>query len=487
MASTAADIGLVGLAVMGQNLALNLADHGLTVAVQNRTEQVTSDFVAGPGAAHAAAGSVVATSSLDDLVSRLPRPRRVLLMVKAGAVVDTVVDRLSRLLDEGDVIIDGGNSHFADTARRIETLGERGVLYVGTGVSGGEEGARHGPSIMPGGSPEARDLVMPVLEAIAARADDGAPCAAWLGPGGSGHFVKMVHNGIEYGDMQVLAEAYALLAGLGHSNAEMGAVFQRWRHGVLSSYLVDITAEILTTVDGDGRPVVDLILDAAGQKGTGRWTVGNSLELGQPLTLIAEAVMARQLSALIDLRASASATLGGPDGTLDGDTVSPDDIEGAVYAAKIVSYAQGFMLLAEASLEYEWGLDLGTVASLWRAGCIIRADFLDDITDAYRDGAADANLLLAPFFAEALAATEGSLRRVVAAGATAGLALPACSSALAFYDGIRRRRGPANLIQAQRDYFGAHTYERVDRSRGEHFHTDWTGAGGATTSSSYQA
>ncbi len=482
----AADLGLIGLAVMGQNLVLNMADHGFSVAVHNRTAETTREFVEGPAADHAAAGRIVATGSLPDLVAAVARPRRIMLMVKAGSVVDAVIDELAPLLDAGDLIIDGGNSLYTDTERRTETLSGQRLHYVGAGVSGGEEGARHGPSIMPGGSPEVRDLIQPVFEAIAARADDGQPCTTWLGPGGSGHFVKMVHNGIEYGDMQVLAEAYSLLKARGLSNAEMASVFDRWRSGVLSSYLVDITAEILGTTDSTGAAVIDQILDAAGQKGTGRWTVVTSLELGQPLTLIGEAVMARQLSAAVDQRSRASTVLSGPDVGLD-DALSIDDIELAAYGSKIISYTQGFMLLSDASTEFGWDLDLGAVASIWRAGCIIRAGFLDDITRAHAATPGLENLLFAPFFGDAMARAHPAMRRVVAAAVGAGIPVPAYGSALAFYDGFRSERLPANLIQAQRDYFGAHTYERVDRPRGEFFHTDWTGSGGAATSNAYEA
>ena len=482
-----ADIGLIGLAVMGQNLVLNMADHDIKVAVYNRTTATTTEFVEGVALEHAATGNIVATATLGELVESLEQPRRVMLMVRAGGVVDAVIEELAPLLAEGDLIIDGGNSLYTDTARRQETLAQSGLRFVGTGVSGGEEGARNGPSIMPGGSPEAQTLVEPIFEAIAARADDGAPCTAWLGPGGSGHFVKMVHNGIEYGDMQVLAEAYGLLQAMGYSNREMAVVFDRWRSGVLSSYLVDITAEILDTTDDTGAFVIDQILDAAGQKGSGRWTVATSLELGQPLTLIGEAVMARQLSAAVDLRAAAGARLAGPEPTIDPAALSVDDIEGAVYGSKIISYAQGFMLLADASKEFGWGLDLGTIASIWRAGCIIRARFLDDITAAYRAEPGLENLLLAGFFTKAMAVAHPAMRRVAGVATATGVPIPACLSALAFYDGVRRVRLTANLIQAQRDYFGAHTYERVDRPRGEFFHTDWTGSGGPTTSTSYDA
>lgn len=482
-----ADIGLIGLAVMGQNLALNMADHDLRVAVHNRTWEVTESFMEGAAAEQAAAGRMIAAQTPEELVGSLERPRRIMLMVKAGEVVDAVIDQLRPLLEPGDLVVDGGNSLYTDTARRERALAEAGILYVGAGVSGGEVGARTGPSIMPGGSPEAAPLIQPVFEAIAARADDGAPCTTWLGPGGSGHFVKMVHNGIEYGDMQVLAEAYALLGAMGMDNAEMAGVFEGWRAGPLSSYLVDITADILATTDDDGVHVIDQILDAAGQKGTGRWTVVASLELGQPLTLIAEAVMARQVSAAVERRQLLASMLGGPDRRLAPDALTVADIEAAVYGAKIVSYAQGFMLLAHASDEFDWGLQLGDVAAIWRAGCIIRAGFLDEVTAAYGDDPDLDHLLVAPYFARAIDESQPAMRRVVSAAVGAGVPVPAMASALTYLDGIRSRRLPANLIQAQRDYFGAHTYERVDRPRGEHFHTDWTASGGSTTSNSYDA
>jgi 6-phosphogluconate dehydrogenase len=408
-------------------------------------------------------------------------------MVKAGDVVDAVLDQLVPLLEEGDLVVDGGNSLYTDTARRERALADAGILFVGAGVSGGEVGARTGPSIMPGGSPDAEPLIQPVFDAIAARTDDGAPCTTWLGPGGSGHFVKMVHNGIEYGDMQVLAEAYALLGAMGMDNDGMASVFERWRRGPLSSYLVDITADILATTDDEGAHVLDHILDAAGQKGTGRWTVVASLELGQPLTLIAEAVMARQVSAAVERRQTMASMLGGPDRRLGPDALTLADIEQAVHGAKIISYAQGFMLLAHASESFGWGLRLGDVAAIWRACCIIRAAFLDEVTAAYADDPDLDHLLLAPYFAGVIDDAQPAMRRVVSAAVGAGVPVPAVGSALSYLDGIRSRRLPANLIQAQRDYFGAHTYERVDRPRGEHFHTDWTSSGGSTTSSSYDA
>ncbi|MBY5162720.1 decarboxylating NADP(+)-dependent phosphogluconate dehydrogenase [Salsipaludibacter albus] len=481
---TTTDIGLIGLAVMGQNLVLNMADHGYTVGVHNRTTSTMREFVDGP----AADASVVGHETVEELVDALSTPRRVMLMVKAGAVVDRVIEEVAPLLDEGDVIIDGGNSRYTDTIRRTEELAEQGIRYVGAGVSGGEEGARHGPSIMPGGDPEAWPLLADLFQAIAADAPDGRPCCDWVGPDGAGHFVKMIHNGIEYGDMQVIAEAYDLMSAMGMANAEMAEVFRTWNDGVLDSFLVEITADILAHTDPDtGESTVDVILDAAGQKGTGTWTAIAALEAGQPLTLVAEAVFARVVSALVDRRRAAAGVLAGPDRTLEPDAVDLDDLRDALYASKITSYAQGFMLLADASAEHDWDLDLGRIASLWREGCIIRAVFLDDITAAYEADPELDNLLLADVFTRALADAQPGWRRVVRAGISAGIPLPAYSTALAYYDGIRSARTPANLVQAQRDYFGAHTYERVDGPRGEHHHTDWTGRGGAVTSGSYNA
>jgi 6-phosphogluconate dehydrogenase len=477
-----ADIGLIGLAVMGQNLVLNMSDHGLAVAVHNRTATVTDDFIAGPAAGRDIRGH----AQLEDLVADLTTPRRVMLMVKAGSVVDAVIDQLTPLLDEGDVIIDGGNSLFTDTARRVDELAAHGIRYVGAGVSGGEEGARNGPSIMPGGDPEAWPIVQDVLQAVAAVADDGRPCCDWIGPGGAGHYVKMIHNGIEYGDMQVIAEAYDLMGAMGMTNADMAAAFRSWDDGVLDSFLIEITAQILDFTDPDtGEATIDVILDAAGQKGTGKWTVIAALDAGQPMTLVAEAVFARVVSALVDRRAAAAAVLAGPDRRLEAGAVDLDDLRDALHASKIVSYAQGFMLLADASAEHGWDLDLGRIASLWREGCIIRAAFLDDITAAFDADPSLDDLLVADHFRTALAAAQDGWRRVVTTGIGAGIPLPAYSSALAFYDGIRSARTPANLIQAQRDLFGAHTYERTDRRRGEFSHTDWTGQGGQVTSGSY--
>ncbi|MCY4368085.1 MAG: decarboxylating NADP(+)-dependent phosphogluconate dehydrogenase [bacterium] len=484
-----ADIGLIGLAVMGQNLVLNMDDHGYTVAVFNRTTARTTEFLSGP----ASGTKVIGTRSVEEFVAKLRPPRKVMLMVKAGRAVDAVIEQLVPLLDEGDIVIDGGNSHFEDSARRTSELGELGLLFIGTGISGGEEGARHGPSIMPGGEPAAWPEVQGILQAIAAKVADGTPCCDWVGAGGAGHYTKMVHNGIEYGDMQVIAEAYHLMSGgLGMTHPEMASVFRRWGEGLLDSYLIDITADILGHVDEQGEPTVCSILDAAGQKGTGKWTVISSLHLGYPMTLVAEAVYARVVSALVDQRLEAAGVLGqgaptdgGGAGRFGDGFV--DDIHDALYASKIVSYAQGFMLLEAAATEYGWDLDYGRIAQLWREGCIIRAAFLDDITAAFERRADLPSLLLDRFFTDALRKAEPGWRRVVAAAVGRGIPVPAYSSALAFYDAYRSERLPANLVQAQRDYFGAHTYERVGRPRGEFFHTDWTGTGGSATSGSYQA
>ena len=474
---------------MGQNLVLNMDDHGFKVAVYNRTTARTTEFLAGP----ARGTGVIGTQSIEELVGALKSPRRIMLMVKAGRAVDLTIERLIPLLDEGDIIIDGGNSHFEDSTRRTRQLRNSGILFVGTGVSGGEEGARHGPSIMPGGDPAAWPRVREILQAIAAKVADGTPCCDWVGPDGAGHYTKMVHNGIEYGDMQVIAEAYHLMrVGLGMSYCEMASVFRRWGDGLLDSYLIDITADILDHTGERGEPTLELILDAAGQKGTGKWTVISSLHLGYPMTLVAEAVYARVVSALHDQRIEAAAVLGSRVGQLgslrqgerDGFV---DAIHDALYASKIVSYAQGFMLLGAASKEHGWDLDYGRIAQLWREGCIIRAAFLDDITVAFARRPDLPSLLLDEFFVEALRKAEAGWRSVVAAAVGSGIPVPAYSSALAFYDAYRSERLPANLVQAQRDYFGAHTYERIDRPRGEFFHTDWTGTGGATTSGSYQA
>ncbi len=484
-----ADIGLIGLAVMGQNLVLNMADHGFTVAVYNRTAAVTDAFVNGP----AKGMSIIGTYSLPELVGALKPPRRIMLMVKAGQPVDDFIEKLIPLLEPGDIIIDGGNSNYEDTIRRTAYVESKGLRYIGTGVSGGEEGARHGPSIMPGGSPDAWPYVRPIFQAIAAKVPEGdpngVPCCDWVGENGAGHFVKMVHNGIEYGDMQIIAEAYHLMKeGLGMSNDEMSEVFARWNQGELESYLIEITRDILAYRDEEGQAVVDLILDSAGQKGTGKWTVVSALDQGTPLTLVGEAVFARFLSALVDERAAAAQALPAPAVHFTGDRDAfLADLEQAVYAAKIVSYAQGYMLMKAAAQAYHWNLNLGGIALMWRGGCIIRSAFLGKIKDAFDADPNLANLLLAPFFKEKIAQAEAPWRRVVATAVQLAIPTPALASALAFLDGYRRKRLPANLTQAQRDYFGAHTYERIDRPRGQFFHTNWTGKGGAVTSRAYQA
>jgi 6-phosphogluconate dehydrogenase len=466
-----ADIGLIGLAVMGQNLALNMADHGYSVAVYNRTTSKVDEFLAGP----AAGTSVIGAHSVEDFIAALERPRRAMLMVKAGPAVDDTISQLLPHLEPGDVVVDGGNSNFEDSIRRSRELRERGLLFVGTGISGGEEGARYGPSIMPGGHPEAWPHVKDVFQSIAAKVDDGTPCCDWVGEGGAGHYAKMVHNGIEYGDMQVIAEAYHLLrAALGLSYEELHAVFAEWNEGKLDSYLIEITRDIMAVRDEDGEPLVEKILDAAGQKGTGKWTAISSLDLGMPLTLVAEAVYARILSALKDERVAAAELLG-PPGRPDGAGLAPavDDVRDALYASKIVSYTQGFMLFRAAAAEYGWNLSYGSIALMWRGGCIIRSAFLGEISDAFERDPDLPSLLLDPYFRDEIKAAEPGWRRAVAAAVQLGIPVPAYSAALAFYDGYRSERLPANLIQAQRDYFGAHTYERVDRPRGQVFHTRW--------------
>ena len=452
---------------MGANLALNLADSGNRVAVYNRTTSVTEEFMSG----EAAEKDVVPASTLEELVGSLGSPRVVLMMVKAGPPVDYVIEDLVPLLDEGDIIIDGGNSRFTDTTRRRQELAEEGIRFVGMGVSGGEEGARHGPSLMPGGDETAWPHIEEMLKGIAAVAPDGKPCCDWLGPDGAGHFVKMVHNGIEYGDMQVIAEAYDLMRrGLGMAPADIADVFADWNRGRLQSYLIEITSEILRVTE-DGEPLIDKILDAAGQKGTGKWTVIASMELGEPTSLVGEAVYARIVSSEPERRQRIADIYGDETEELDG--VSVDDIEASLYASKIVSYSQGFRLLDRASRENDWDLDLGLVASLWRAGCIIRARFLEDITNAYESHPDLPELVEESFFSEALSEAQHSWRRVLGGAIGAGIPAPAYSTALAYFDGMRSRRLPADLIQAQRDFFGAHTFERIDRERGEFFHHEW--------------
>jgi 6-phosphogluconate dehydrogenase len=482
-----ADLGLIGLAVMGQNLVLNLDDHGFTVAVFNRTVSTVDDFLD----VGANGTRVIGTHSIEELVNSLERPRRVMLLVKAGRPVDQFIETLIPLLEPGDIIIDGGNSNYRDTMRRTAAVESKGLLYIGTGVSGGEEGARRGPSIMPGGSPTAWPHVKPLFQAIAAKVEDGAPCCDWVGENGAGHFVKMVHNGIEYGDMQLICESYQLLKeGLGLTHDEMHEIFAEWNEGKLDSYLIEITRDILGFRDDDGDPLVEKILDSAGQKGTGKWTAISALEMGVPLTLIAEAVMARFLSALKDERVAASSILSGPQ--LGPHSASErkafvDDIQEALYASKIASYAQGYMLMRAAAHEYDWNLNYGGIALMWRGGCIIRSAFLGKIKDAFDIDPSLSNLLLDPYFKDQIEAAQSAWRRVVSRAIEMGIPVPAMASALAFMDGYRSQRLPANLIQAQRDYFGAHTYERLDRPRGEFFHTNWTGRGGDATSGSYEA
>ncbi|MGB3717571.1 MAG: decarboxylating NADP(+)-dependent phosphogluconate dehydrogenase [Candidatus Promineifilaceae bacterium] len=480
-----ADIGLIGLAVMGQNLVLNMDDHGFTVAVFNRTTSKVDRFMEN----EALGTKVIGTHSLEELVSVLKRPRRIMIMVKAGWPVDATIEQLVSLLEPGDIIIDGGNSHYPDSTRRTKELAEIGILFIGTGVSGGEEGARFGPSIMPGGAPEAWPHVKSIFQGIAAKVADGSPCCDWVGEEGAGHFVKMVHNGIEYGDMQLICEAYDVMGqALDMSPKEMSEVFSEWNKGKLDSYLIDITTEILGYTDETGLPMVDKILDTAGQKGTGKWTAASALELGIPLTLIGEAVFARFLSALKDERVTAAATLGSPIQRYEGDKAGfIADLEDALFASKIVSYAQGYMLMHAVSDAFGWNLAYGNIALMWRGGCIIRAAFLDDIKSAFDNKPDLNNLLLDPLFKEEVQRAEAAWRRVVSTAVSLGIPLPAMSSALAFYDGYRRERLPANLLQAQRDYFGAHTYERVDKTRGEFFHTNWTGQGGDVTATTYDA
>ncbi len=479
-----ADIALIGLAVMGQNLILNMNDHGYTVVAYNRTVSKVDEFLN-----DAAKGrkTIIGAHSVEELVGLLKRPRKIMLMVKAGQAVDDFIETLLPHLEPGDLIIDGGNSHFPDTIRRTKYLESKGLLYVGTGVSGGEEGARFGPSMMPGGSPQAWPLVKDIFQAIAAKTPDGSPCCDWMGEDGAGHYVKMVHNGIEYGDMQLICEAYQVMKeGLGMSNQEMHDVLADWNKGELDSYLIEITRDILAYKDEHGDYTLDKILDTAGQKGTGKWTSVSSLDLGMPLTLIGEAVYARCLSAMKDARVEASRILSGPKFQFDGDRKTfVEDIRQALLASKIVSYAQGFMLLREAAKEFHWNLNYGGIALVWRAGCIIRSAFLGKIKEAFDRAPGLSNLLLDSYFREVIARCQPSWRRVVAKAVEAGVPVPAFTTALAFFDGYRSERLPANLLQAQRDYFGAHTYERLDRPRGQFFHTNWTGKGGTVSAGTY--
>ncbi|MEJ2732502.1 MAG: decarboxylating NADP(+)-dependent phosphogluconate dehydrogenase [Anaerolineae bacterium] len=481
-----ADIGIIGLAVMGENLILNMESKGFTVACYNRTVSKVDDFVSGRGAGK----RIIGAHSVEELVAALARPRKAMLMIKAGQPVDDFIELLLPHLEQGDIIIDGGNSFFGDTIRRTRYLEEKGLLYVGTGISGGEEGALHGPSIMPGGSTEAWPHVKLIFQAIAAKVADGTPCCDWVGSDGAGHYVKMVHNGIEYGDMQMIAESYFLMKHLlGMTPVEMHQVFKAWNEGELDSYLIEITRDIMAYQDEkSGQPLVEMILDTAGQKGTGKWTSISALDMGTPAPTVAEAVFARFMSALKVERLAASKILDGPTPALEGDRQAfIEEIRQALYASKICSYAQGFQLLKMAAAEHKWDLDYGGIALMWREGCIIRAQFLERIKEAYDADPGLANLLLAPYFRTAIARSQAAWRRVVATAVQNGIPVPAYSSALAYYDGYRNARLPANILQAQRDYFGAHTYERIDRPRGEFFHTNWTGEGGTTASTAYTA
>lgn len=483
--TTNADIAVIGLAVMGQNLILNMDENGFKVVAYNRTVDRTRDFMAGP----AKDTHIVGAESLEELVQSLARPRKIMLMVRAGDAVDATIDSLLPLLDQGDLIIDGGNSNFEDSQRRAIALDKQGLLFIGTGVSGGEDGARNGPSIMPGGNPKAWPLIKDLFQKISAKTDSGAACCDWVGENGAGHFVKMVHNGIEYGDMQLICEAYHFMKkGLGLSNNQMQQIFSQWNERELGSYLIEITADILG-FEENGQSVVDLIVDHAGQKGTGKWTGINALELGVPLTLIGEAVFSRYLSAIRQERIKASNVLSGPDReTIDADIAEWINCLGdALLASKIISYAQGYMLMRSAAAEYGWNLQYGSIAQMWRGGCIIRSVFLDDIKEAYDKNPELENLLLDDYFAEAIDLTHRGWRKIIGKAVEQGIPVPAMSSALAFYDGYRTARLPANLLQAQRDYFGAHTYERMDKPAGERFHTNWTGEGGDVSSSSYDA
>ena len=481
-----ADIGLIGLAVMGQNLVLNMNDHGYKVAVYNRTLEKTTDFINGPASGRE---TILPAESIEDLVSLLERPRRVMLMVKAGEVVDSFIDMLLPHLEQGDIIIDGGNSHFPDSNRRTKALAEKGILFIGTGVSGGEEGARTGPSIMPGGNKAAWPHVKNIFQDISAKTDSGEACCDWVGEDGAGHYVKMVHNGIEYGDMQLITEAYQLMKdGFGLDNDEMYSIFDKWNKGPLDSYLIEITRDIMGFRDDEGDALVEKILDTAGQKGTGKWTGISAMDLGMPVTLIGEAVFARCLSAMKEERVEASKKLSGP-----AVKVNPEekagfiaDLEKALLFAKIISYTQGFMLMREAAKENGWKLNYGSIALMWRGGCIIRSAFLGKIKEAYDKNPELSSLLMDDYFREVVTDAQPALRRVIIKAVEAGIPVPTLSTALAFFDGYRCERLPANLLQAQRDYFGAHTYERLDSPRGKFFHTNWTGTGGNVSSGTYE-
>ena len=477
------DIGLIGLAVMGENLVLNMESKGFRVTVYNRSIQKVDDFLAG----RAKGKNITGVHTIEELISSLKRPRKVMLMIKAGSSVDDMINTLIPHLETGDIIIDGGNTHFPDTNRRTSMVESKGLLYIGTGVSGGEEGALLGPSIMPGGSKAAWPEVKPIFQAIAAKVEDGSPCCDWVGENGAGHFVKMVHNGIEYGDMQLICEGYQIMRDLLYLSAdEMHQIFKDWNNGELDSYLIEITRDILSYKDTDGKPLVDKILDTAGQKGTGKWTGVAALDLGIPLTLIGEAVFSRCLSAVKEERVNASKILQGPERIFTGDkNAFINDIKEALYASKIVSYAQGYALMMAAANEYGWKLNYGGIALMWRGGCIIRSAFLSKIKEAFDNNPSITNLLLDPFFKEKVETAQKGWRHVVSAAIINGIPVPAISSALGYFDGYRCEKLPANLLQAQRDYFGAHTYERIDKPRGEFFHTNWTGRGGTTSSSTY--
>ena len=480
-----ANIGLIGLAVMGENLILNMESKGFTVAVFNRTVEKVDRFINGRGKGK----NFIGAHSIKELAQSLERPRKVMLLVKAGQAVDDFINQLIPYLEKGDIIIDGGNSNYEDTIQRTNYVESKGLLYIGTGVSGGEEGALKGPSIMPGGSPDAWPQVKEIFQAISAQVEDGTPCCDWVGENGAGHFVKMVHNGIEYGDMQLICEAYHIMKELlGMSPIEMHSVFKEWNNGDLDSYLIEITRDILAYNDEDGEPLVEKILDTAGQKGTGKWTGIAALNLGVPLTLIGEAVFSRCLSAQKEERVIASKILNGPHKKkFTGDKKAfIEDIRQALFASKIVSYAQGYVLMREAAKEYGWNLNNGGIALMWRGGCIIRSVFLGKIKEAFDKNPELNNLLLDSYFKDKIEAAQESWRKVVATALTNGIPVPALTTALCYYDGYRSERLPANLLQAQRDYFGAHTYERIDKPRGEFFHTNWTGKGGDTASSTYE-
>jgi len=485
MEKASCDIGLIGLAVMGQNLVLNMNDHGYKVGVFNRTVSKVDDFLADEAKGTAVQGA----HSIEELCAGLKRPRRVMLMVKAGSTVDGMIEQILPHLEKGDIIIDGGNSLFTDSNRRTKDLAAKGILFIGTGVSGGEEGARKGPSIMPGGNPEAWPYVKQIFQAIAAKVDGGVPCCDWVGEDGAGHYVKMVHNGIEYGDMQLICEAYQLLqVGLGLNADELHEVFAEWNKGELDSFLIEITADIFAKKDDDGAPMIDKILDTAGQKGTGKWTAISALDLGMPVTLIGEAVFARCLSAIKDERVVASKVLHGPKpGKVEDRKAFIEDVRRALYCSKVISYAQGYMLLREAAKEQGWKLNMGGIALMWRGGCIIRSHFLGKIKEAYDKNPGLNNLLLDAFFSDLLNGYQEGWRKALVHAVEFGVPTPAFSTALSFFDGYRTARLPANLLQAQRDYFGAHTFERVDKPRGEFFHTNWTGRGGRVSSGTYNA